>query len=870
MNDASTRHPPAEHLAAFRAGRLAAAEAAEVAAHLADCGECRGNAPVSQAETLRPESSGAAATVTPAPPTLEHALAEIPFDTPPASTRDVPAALADHPRYRVLKLLGRGGMGSVFKAEHRVMERPVALKVLNPDLIEDSAALQRFQQEVKAAARLSHPNIVTAHDADEAGGIHFLVMEFVEGKSLAEVVAANGPMPVSRACECIRQAALGLQHAFEKGMVHRDIKPQNLMLAPEGRVKILDFGLARFASERDRSRVAAAESEGGLTQTGMIMGTPDYMAPEQATDARRADIRADVYSMGCTLYHLLAGQPPFPEGGALQKVIQHLEKTPRPLHELRSEVPRELAAVVARMLAKKPEQRFQNPAEVAKVLAPFVKASAVVAPRPAKPGKSDLKPIVVPVPKTNESSAQAKPPKPARSDAKPIVVPVPKADDAPVIPFTPPIRGSRVVREVDRKDEPFEKATAAKSTKNTRRAPMPWLQQKPVWLAALALVVMVALAISMLNQESAKSTGTSPASGSAGPAAGGATAATNDPAGGSTPNSEPVAALTPVAEPGNIPANKAPLPGSALPSSQPPKPEIPRVGRLVIETEEPAARVVLKRNGQIVAGPTTDRLLELSPGNYEIDLAKPEPMLQFSTVRFELTPGSRKLVKISWLRLAWPEAGIAAPDLSKVKPQADYDLRDPKSKFPVRTEKPKTGSVDIGYGKGDVYFIDVRKPLGFGNWDVPIPSKPPKDFACEVVGKVGLANVVWGLRLLNARRDRAIDIALGNIGDMVVWRRTDKPADTPKAIAGPLKPASQKSGNQFNTLLVVLRGRFLEVYVNGRSVCDPITLETDELPAQLLINTQGTPVALHAEFQRLKLWSGEAIPSAQARGAVVK
>src|SRR5262249_45758756 len=157
-----------------------------------------------------------------------------------------PPGLADHPRYRVLELLGSGGMGAVYRAEHRRMERQVALKGMNPALMTRPAMVERFQREVKAAARLTHPNIVTAHDADQAGDAHFLVMEFVEGLSLAQQVQRQGPLPVPQACAYVRQAALGLQHAFERGMVHRDIKPHNLMLTAGGHVKILDFGLARF------------------------------------------------------------------------------------------------------------------------------------------------------------------------------------------------------------------------------------------------------------------------------------------------------------------------------------------------------------------------------------------------------------------------------------------------------------------------------------------------------------------------------------------------------------------------------------------------------------------------------------------------
>src|SRR5260370_12048175 len=229
-------------------------------------------------------------------------------------------------------------MGAVVKAEHRLMERGVALKIIRKDLMDRPAALERFPQEVRAAARLVHPHIVTAYDADQAGDVHFLVMEYVEGKSLDGVLGQEGPLPVDQACDWIRQAALGLQHAWEQGMVHRDIKPGNLLLTPGGQVKILDFGLARFANE--------ATSAAGLTPEGSMIGTPDYMAPEQADAAANADIRADIYSLGCTLYHLLAGHPPLPDGSPLHKLLFHQTRQPTILTELRGDWPAALAQAV--------------------------------------------------------------------------------------------------------------------------------------------------------------------------------------------------------------------------------------------------------------------------------------------------------------------------------------------------------------------------------------------------------------------------------------------------------------------------------------------------------------------------------------------
>jgi WD40 repeat protein len=366
MHTRPATHPSPQELAAFAARKLPEDQARLVGRHLGLCPDCRRAVqnPTPSATPAGPVAGapGLSGAVQ-APGPSATALPSLPQTPTPAAA--VPAALASHPKFKVLRPLGQGGMGAVFLAEHRVMERPVAIKVVNRALLDQPEALQRFFAEVRAAAKLSHPNIVAAYDAEPAGDLHLLVMEYVEGVNLADYLAQKGPLPVALACHFIRQAALGLQHAHEQGMVHRDVKPQNLMLTRKGQVKILDFGLARLASERG--------NRGGLTQAGSFMGTPEYVAPEQATDARAADIRADVYSLGCTLYCLLAGRPPFVEDTAVKLVLAHLEKEPPPLRSARLEVPEALAAVVARMLAKEPNQRFQTPGEVATALAPFCK-----------------------------------------------------------------------------------------------------------------------------------------------------------------------------------------------------------------------------------------------------------------------------------------------------------------------------------------------------------------------------------------------------------------------------------------------------------------------------------------------------------------
>jgi serine/threonine-protein kinase len=266
--------------------------------------------------------------------------------------------------YILLERIGEGSMGQVFKARHRNLRRIAAIKLIRKDRLDHPDIIKRFQREVRAAAALDHPNIVLAYDADKIGGTHLLVMEYIDrATDLSQVVIKNGPLPVDQACDFIRQVALGLQHASERGLVHRDIKPHNLLMTPDGKtIKILDMGLARLDA-------LAGEAPGTfITQAGTAVGSADYIAPEQALSSHTADIRADIYSLGCTLYFLLTAQVPFPGGGVADKLLKHLREAPRPIERLRSGIPSEVAALVRKMMAKKPEDRYQTPAEVAAVV----------------------------------------------------------------------------------------------------------------------------------------------------------------------------------------------------------------------------------------------------------------------------------------------------------------------------------------------------------------------------------------------------------------------------------------------------------------------------------------------------------------------
>ncbi len=267
-------------------------------------------------------------------------------------------------KYKVLERIGSGGMGTVYLCEHVSVGRKVAIKVLPTSQADNPSALGRFYREARAAGVLDHPNLVKAHDVDQDGGLHYLVMDYVDGSSLQDIVARHGALAVPRACNYIRQAAIGLQAAFGAGLIHRDVKPANIMLERNGTIRVLDLGLARFFHDNVDPLTLKYDDRN-------VLGTADYVAPEQALNSHEVDVRADIYSLGGTFYFLLTGQPPFPGGKVAQKLIWHQVRQPTPVQELRHDVPDEVAAIVMRMMAKSPAQRYQTPAEVVEVLEPF-------------------------------------------------------------------------------------------------------------------------------------------------------------------------------------------------------------------------------------------------------------------------------------------------------------------------------------------------------------------------------------------------------------------------------------------------------------------------------------------------------------------
>jgi serine/threonine-protein kinase len=267
-------------------------------------------------------------------------------------------------KYKLLSHIGTGGMGAVYLAEHQVMRHRVAIKLLPNHLAAHASYLERFYQEARASAGLAHPNIIRAFDVDQQENIHYLVMEYVEGADLQAVVSRSGPLDYETAANYARQAAEGLAYAHRMGLIHRDVKPANLLVDNEGTVKILDMGLARFTDESQGSLTMAYDQK--------MIGTVDYLAPEQALDSHKVDARADIYSLGCTFYFMLTGDPPFPQGTIPQRLILHQSGEPADIRQTRSDAPFELIAICKKMMAKSVDDRYQAADEVASALADWL------------------------------------------------------------------------------------------------------------------------------------------------------------------------------------------------------------------------------------------------------------------------------------------------------------------------------------------------------------------------------------------------------------------------------------------------------------------------------------------------------------------
>ncbi|MCA9175005.1 MAG: protein kinase [Planctomycetales bacterium] len=432
-----SEHPSPELLRAFGLGRLEHREMDSVGEHVAVCDTCCQRLARVHDDTLI-ELCKAAGAETAADP--QAAMSD---DALRAARESLETAFADHPRYRLRSPLGQGGMGLVYKAEHRLMDRLVAIKVIHPALTANPKAIDRFRREIKAAGQLSHPNIVAALDAEQTGPFHYLVMEFARGVSLDRIVRQRGAFTLAGACRIIQQAAEGLEHAHRKGMVHRDIKPHNLLATLDGQVKILDFGLARLASEH--------RADGELTGDG-VLGTPEYMAPEQIQRANEADIRADIYSLGCTLFYLLAGHSPYAADSHTDVLIGHLNKPIPRLSSVRSDVPNALEQVYLQMVAKDPAQRFATPADVSAAMEELLRSGQLSA-------KEDS-PSAVPVSVATSTATSA-----AALPAQPIELVAPQAST----PETPAVDLQQLEAELNQHRPPSTDPLAALPVEAERR-----------------------------------------------------------------------------------------------------------------------------------------------------------------------------------------------------------------------------------------------------------------------------------------------------------------------------------------------------------------------------------------------------------------
>ena len=391
--------------------------------------------------------------------------------------------------YVILDKLGEGGMGKVYKARDGRDGRLVALKVVRPHLLANPVVRGRYEREVAAALALKHPNIAAAYEAGEAAGRNYLALEFVDGIDLARVVKKYGLLPVPEACEYLRQAAVGLQHAHDAGFVHRDIKPSNIVVSGErhhptatepARVRVLDMGLVRSVG------LDEDVGETGLTRDGTVVGTPDYMAPEQAKNSSTVDHRADLYNLGGTFYFLLTGKPPFHTGSPIEKILRHQIDPPPPLQATRPDVPDALARIVARLMAKKPADRYATADEVARALLPlaqFADDSPAVVRRPAAAGPADA-----PTP----GSHTALPFDPPSS-----LVMLPAFDTPPLAKSDPSVRTPRP-RDVIGPRRPDKPTGAAPTPYRAKRKPVRRASRTRLGAIAAVSVIAVAAALVLL------------------------------------------------------------------------------------------------------------------------------------------------------------------------------------------------------------------------------------------------------------------------------------------------------------------------------------------------------------------------------------
>jgi serine/threonine protein kinase len=404
--------------------------------------------------------------------------------------------------YKILDRLGKGRMAGVYKAQHQ-LGQTVAIKVLPPSKAKESNLLGRFHREARLSLLLKHPNIVRSFQTGEASGLHYIVMEYLEGETLEDVLMRRGKLPPGESVRLVYQALQGLQHIHAQGLVHRDLKPSNMMLVgstpdstQRATLKILDIGLGRTLFDE----TAGAADDPGLTTEGVLLGTPDYMSPEQARDPRGTDIRSDIYSLGCVLYHLLAGQPPFPDTNIISQMIRHATEAPKPLKNFNPAVSEGLQQIVNWMMAKDAAQRYATPERAASALQVFLAAGGEPLAAPEADPRmrsylswleaSDKQPIVAatsPSPRPSPPSGGeggvrgGKPPSATLPAAKPSTVPKPPTETRAAVPREPNPSGKRLKKK-HRPPKPPEAASPAVEQIDVELVPLdtPVATAKPI------------------------------------------------------------------------------------------------------------------------------------------------------------------------------------------------------------------------------------------------------------------------------------------------------------------------------------------------------------------------------------------------------
>jgi serine/threonine protein kinase len=428
-------------------------------------------------------------------------------------------------KYTILEPLGSGGMGNVFLCAHKIMKRFVAIKVLATEQATEPAGLERFHREARAVAQLRHPNIAVAHDVDQDPPFHFLVMEFIDGTSLQQLSKLTGPMEPTRAAHYIHQAALGLQHAHEAGLVHRDVKPGNLIVDREGTLKVLDLGLARFFHDQTDELTKRHEA-------GTVLGTADYLAPEQVLDSHNAFPRADIYSLGLTFYFLLAGKSATQDMSVAQKLLWHQMRQPQPLAEVRKDLPKGIIDIVTKMIAKNPDDRYQTMAEVAEALSPWTQTPIAPPSETELPHTAILRHFdasdVGSAPSTRPTGPSSRPPAPARTApvqtatkkaAQPIQAEMETEDGVPSTAIRIRKDRSDAPTEITPRKEKTDAAVRPKSRKEAKpsRSARSRKSNRKIWLwagggvVALALVMFgIVMALRPASPKSVAGTPTTP------------------------------------------------------------------------------------------------------------------------------------------------------------------------------------------------------------------------------------------------------------------------------------------------------------------------------------------------------------------------